>query len=251
MKAVRFAAGLALAIVLAQMTHAAEVRALFVPAMHSAMDELGPRFESATGHRLSIRFALPSQAREALESGAFDLVAFNSNTVDDLVRQNRVVQATRTDLARIGIGVAVRAGAPRPDISTVEAFKRTLLSARSISYTKDSATGVYLSALMERLGIAEEMRVKTRLMGGGGQNPRAVAAGEVELGLSLISDIVPVAGVALLGPLPSDLQRYAVITLAVGTSAREPGAATELIRFLTAPSAAPILRAKGMEPGIP
>jgi molybdate transport system substrate-binding protein len=228
---------------------AAEIRVLSMPAMRAAMEELGPQFESATGHKLSIRFGLPSQLREALESGAFDLVTFNSNFVDDLVKQNKIIYATRADVGRIGIGVAVRAGAPKPDISTSDAFKRTLLNAKSISYTRDSATGIYLVNLMERLGIAEEMRVKTKLMGGGGQNPRAVAAGEVELGLSLISDIFPVPGVEVLGLLPPELQQYAVVTAGVATTAREPDAATALIRFLTAPTATPILKATGLEPG--
>jgi molybdate transport system substrate-binding protein len=149
----------------------------------------------------------------------------------------------------MGIGVAVRAGAPKPDIATVEAFKQTLLNAKSISYTRDSAAGIYLASMLTHLEIAEEMKPKTKLMGGGGQNPRAVAAGEVELGLSVIGDILPIAGAELLGPLPGELQRYVAVALGVGTTAREPGAAKALITFLTAPTAAPVYKAKGLEPG--
>lgn len=248
MKTGRLVGALALTIMLAQVADAAEIRVLCMPGMRAAMEELGPQFEGATSHKLSVRFGLPSQSREALDSGAFDLVTLNSDAVDDLIKQNKVIRATRADVARMGIGVAVRAGAPKPDISTVEAFKRALLNARSISYTKDSAAGIYLANLMERLGIAEEMRPKTKLMGGG---PRAVAAGEVEFGLSVIGDILPVAGVELLGPLPPELQHYVVVTGGVGTTAREPEAAKALIRFLTAPAATPILKAKGLEPGSP
>ncbi len=251
MKASHLAGALALTITLMQGADAAEIRVLCMPGMHASMDELGPQFEAATGHKLSIRFGLPSQSREALDSGAFDLAVLNTRDIDDLVRQNKIIPATRADIARMGIGVAVRSGAPKPDISTVEAFKRTLLNAKSISYTKDSLTGIYLANLMERLGIAEDMKPKTKLMGGGGQNPRAVAAGEVELGLSVIGDILPIAGVELLGPLPPELQQYAVVTGGVGTTAKEPEAAKTLIRFLLAPAAAPILKAKGLEPSIP
>jgi len=251
MKAGHLARALVLTIVLAQMADAAEIRVLCMPGMRAAMEELGPQFEGATGHKLSIRFGTPSQSREALESGAFELVTLDSGVVDDLIKQNKVIRATRAVVGRMGIGVAVRAGGPKPDITTVEAFKRALLDARSISYTKDTGAGMYIADLMARLGIAEEMKPKTKLMGGGGQNPKAVAAGEVELGISVIGDILPVAGVELLGPLPPELQRYVAVTVGVGTTAREPEAAKALIRFLTAPTAAPILKAKGLEPGSP
>jgi molybdate transport system substrate-binding protein len=248
MKTGRLFGAFALPILLAQVPDAAEIRVLCMPGMSAAMAEIDPLFEGATGYKLSIRYGLPSQSQEALDSGAFDLVALDSDAVDDLVKQNKVIRATRADIARMGIGVAVRAGAPKPDISTVEAFKRALLNARSISFTKDSAAGIYIANMMERLGIAEQMRPKTKLMGGGGQNPRAVAAGEVELGLSVISDILPVTGVELVGPFPPELQHYVVISGAVGTTARQPEAARALIRFLTAPTATPILKAKGLEP---
>ncbi|MGZ5737541.1 MAG: molybdate ABC transporter substrate-binding protein [Burkholderiales bacterium] len=248
MNTARLAGALALTIMLAQIADAAEIRVLSMPAMRATMEKLGPQFEGATGHKLSIRFGLPSQSREALESGAFDLAVLNARDIDDLVKQNKIIRATRADVARMGIGVAVRSGAPKPDISTVEAFKRTLLNARSISYTKDSLTGIYLANLMERLGIAEEMKAKTKLMGGGGQNPQAVAAGNVELGLSLVGDILPVAGIELLGLLPPELQQYAVVTVGVGTAAKELDAAQALVRFLTAPATTPVLKANGMEP---
>jgi molybdate transport system substrate-binding protein len=249
MKTGRLCGALALPILLAQVPDAAEIRVLCMPGMSAAMEEIGPLFESATGYKLSIRYGLPSQSQEALDSGAFDVVALDSDAVDDLVKQNKVIRATRADIARMGIGVSVRAGARKPDISTVEAFKRALLNARSISFTKDSAAGVYIANMMERLGIAEEMRPKTKLMGGGGQNPRAVAAGEVELGLSVISDILPVTGVELVGPFPPELQHYVVISGAVGATAKQPEAARALIRFLTTPTATAILKAKGLEPG--
>jgi molybdate transport system substrate-binding protein len=227
---------------------AAEIRVLCMPGMRAAMEELGPQFESTTGHKLAIRFGLPSQLTEPIAAGAFDAVALSSDTVDDLIGQEKVLGVTRADLARMGIGVAVRAGAFKPNISSAEAFKRALLDARSISYTRDSPAGLYLAGLMERLAIADEMRPKTKLMGGGGQNPRAVAAGEVELGLAVISDILPVRGAELLGPLPPELQHYVVVTGGVGATAKEPEAAKALIEFLSSQTAAPTLRARGLEP---
>jgi molybdate transport system substrate-binding protein len=249
MNAGHLAGALVLTVTLAQGAAAAEIRVLSMPGMHGVMDELRPRFEGATGHTLSIQFRLPSQSREVLESGAFDLVIYDGDVVDDLIKQGKVVRETRAVVARMGIGVAVRTGAPKPDISTVEAFKRTMLDAKSISYTRDSGAGLYLADLMARLGIAEEMRPRTKLLGGGGQNPRAVAAGEVELGLSVIGDILPIAGVELLGPLPPELQRYVAVTFGVGTTAREPEASKALGRYLTTVAVAPMFRAKGLEPG--
>ena len=121
----------------------------------------------------------------------FDMAVTTGQVVEYLTQ----LTVRTLDIARTGTGVAIRAGAPKPDISTAEAFKRTLLNAKSISYTKGSTAGLYLASLMERLGIAEEMKTKTKLLGGGGQNPKAVAAGEVELGLSIIPDILVVPGV--------------------------------------------------------
>jgi molybdate transport system substrate-binding protein len=212
------------------------------------MEELGPRFEAATGHVVAIRFGLPTQLADALAANAFDVVAFNATAVAGLIAEERVLAESCADVARMGIGVAARAGTAPPDIATADAFRRALLGASSISYTKDSAAGAYLANLMERLGIADQMQPKTKLMGGGGENPRAVAAGEVELGLCVISDILPVPGVVLVGPLPPEIQHSVTVTAAVGTNATDPSAARALVQFLTAPPAARIYQEKGLEP---
>jgi molybdate transport system substrate-binding protein len=216
--------------------------------MSTVMEQLGSQFEGVTGHKLLPLVGFDFQLKVPLDAGDFDVGIFSKPTMDNLLKQGKVLADTRAEIARIGVGVAVKKGAPKPDISSAEAFKRALLNAKSISYTKDSGTGKYLASLMERLGIAEEMKPKTKLMGGSGQNPRAVAAGEVELGLSLISDILPVAGVELLGPLPSDLQKYTIVAVGVGTTAKEPEAARALVNFLNSPAAIPVIKAQGMEP---
>ncbi len=165
-----------------------------------------------------------------------------------LIKRSKFSRSPLIDIARVGIGVAIRAGADRPDISTVAAFKQSLLRAKSISYTGGSSAGIYLAGLMERLGIAEQMKPKTKVLGGGGQNPKAVAAGDVELGLSIISDILPVAGAELLGPLPPDLQHYVMLTGGVSVAATERAEANALLTFLKGSSAAAAFKSKGYEP---
>ena len=244
------AASLALTILVAQEapSEAAEVKVLIVPGMSTVMEQLGSQFEGITGHKLLPQVGLATQLKVPLDAGDFHVAIFGTTTIDDLVKQGKVFAATRAEIARVGIGVAVKKGAPKPDISSAEAFKSALLNAKSISYTKDSGAGKYLASLMERLGIAEEMKLKTKLLGGGGQNPRAVAAGEVEFGLSVISDILPVAGVELLGPLPSELQQYFTFAVSVGTTAKDPEAARALVNFLNSAVAIPVIKAQGMEP---
>jgi molybdate transport system substrate-binding protein len=227
---------------------AAEIRVISNPGMKSVFEELAPQFERMTGHRVLIQYGLMAQLKAPIDAGEFDVAISTGPVTAYLNERGMTVPDSRADVARVGIGVSVRAGAPKPDISTVSAFKRTLLNAKSISYTGGSAAGTYIAGMLERLGIAAEMKPKTRILGGGGQNPKAVAAGEVELGLSVISDIVPVPGAELLGPLPAELQTYIVETAAVGIASKEPQAAGALIKFLLAPAATPVFRAKGLEP---
>jgi len=213
------------------------------PGMKSVFEELAPQFERASGYKIAVQYGLFDQLMNRAEASDFD-VAITTGKVANY----KFIERTRTDIARVGIGVAIRVGAPKPDISTTESFKQALLNAKSISYTKGSTAGIYLAGLMDRLGIAEEIKRKTKLMGGGGQNPKAVSAGEIELGLSIISDILPVAGVEVLGPLPPELQNYVMETAGVGMATKDRAAADALIAFLKGPIAKSIFRAKGFEP---
>jgi molybdate transport system substrate-binding protein len=189
-----------------------------------------------------------NQLKATIDAGEFDMAVTTGQVVEYLTKPGKFSNGMRTDIARVGIGVAIRAGATKPDISTIEAFKRALLNAKSISYTKGSSAGAYLAKLMERLGIAEEMKTKTQLMGGGGQNPKAVAAGEVELGLSIIPDILAVPGVEVLGPLPREIQHYIVETAVVSAAVKDHTAADALLTFLKGPLSAEVFNAKGFEP---
>ena len=220
---------------------ATEIKVLANPAMKPVFEALLPQFEQSTGHKFVVQYGLFDQLKGSIDAGEFDMAVTTGQVVEYLTN------GTHTDIARTGIGVAIRVGAPKPDISTAEAFKRALLNAKSISYTKGSTAGLYLASLMERLGIAEEMKAKTKLLGGGGQNPKAVAAGEVELGLSIIPDILVVPGVEVLGPLPQELQHY-VIETAVVSKVKEHTAADALLTFLKGPRAAAALNAFGFEP---
>lgn len=227
---------------------AAELNVIANPGMKPVFEELSSQLERTTGHKLVVRYGLFEQLKGSIDADEFDVAVTTGQVVEYLIKQGKFANGAHTDVARVGIGVAIRTGSPKPDISTTEALKRTLLNAKSISYTKGSSAGNYLANLMERLGIAEEMKPKTKLLGGGGQNPKAVASGEVELGLSIIPDILPIPGVEVLGPLPPELQHYIVETAGVGVAVKDRTAADALITFLKGPLAAAVFNAKGFEP---
>ena len=230
---------------------AAEVKVLCAAAMRSVMNELGPGFERATGHKLMIQFDVVGALKRQIDAGErFDVAILTTPLIDEVVKNGKIAAGTRADVARSGLGVIVRTGAPKPDISSADAFKRTLLNAKSISYAKEGATGIYLESLFERLGITEQMKPKTKFPPTG-RGADLVAQGETELMLMAISTFEPVPGAELLGPLPPELQSYIGYSAGVGTAAKEAEVGKALINFLKAPAAVPVLKAKGMEPITP
>lgn len=236
-------------VILAQaaVAYAGEIKVLSTRGMRSVVEELAPQFERTTGHKLNLTFGNTSALRRQIEAGEpFDVAIFGVSFIDDLIKQGKLRADTRTDVARSGIGIAVRAGAPKPDISTVAALKRALLDTPSIVYNKEATSGIYFASLLERLGIAEAMQPKTKF--GAGFVAELVAKGEAEMAVQLISDHLAVPGVELVGPLPAEVQNYVVFTAGVGADVKDPGPAKELITFLTAPSAVPVLKPKGLEP---
>jgi molybdate transport system substrate-binding protein len=242
----------ALALFTAGAVDAAEIKVLASNALKTALEELGPQFEKASEHKLSFTFNAAVPLKAEIEKGvAFDVAILSAPITEDLVKQGKLVAATRADIARSGAGLAVKRGAPKPDISTTEAFKRTLLDAKSICYVEQGATGIYLKGLFERLGIAEQLKSKTKLLPPSNPAAHAVANGEAEIGMTQISEIeiLPYAGAELVGPLPAEIQLSSVYPAAVGTGAKEVDAAKAFIKFLTAPTAIPVLKAKGLEPG--
>jgi molybdate transport system substrate-binding protein len=225
----------------------APIKILSGGAMRTLMVEVVPLFERATGHKAEIEFALTSALTRKIEDGAaFDVALLPRPELDELARAGKVASASTADVTRSTVGFCVRAGAPKPDIATVAAFRRALIGARSISFS-DGPSGAYIAALLARLGIADAMKPKTKLT----SRPVAelVAAGEAEIGLQQIVAILPVTGAELVGPLPSELQNVIIYSAGLSVSAQESTAARALMRFLAAPEVVGLIRAKGMEPG--
>jgi molybdate transport system substrate-binding protein len=228
---------------------AAEISVASSPGMKEVLDDLGPKFATLSRHNVSVQYLIPDPLRSRMERGEhFDVLIVSAELLNALSHEKKIIANSATALGRVGIGVSIKAGAPKPDISTVAAFKQTMLNAKSISYTNGTAAGAHIASIMQRLGIAEEMKSKTKLMGGGGQNPKAVAAGDVELGISVIPDIQPVRGAELLGPLPAELQKYIDWYGAVTVASAQEQLARAYLRFLTTADAAPIFREKWIEP---
>lgn len=249
------AKGFAALIVLVQATttEAAEIKVMSANGMREVMEDLGPKFERATGHRLAIAFATLGVIVQRVQGGeTADVVAIPRQGIDRLVKDGTASGDTVTVLARAGIGVVVRKGAPKPDISTPEALKRALLAAKSITYLDPAAggtSGVHFTNVLDRLGISAEMKPKTVLHPNARTAGALVANGEAEIGINLIQELIPLPGVDLVGPLPSELQNTLVFTAVIMTGAKDAEAAKALIDFLRTPEAAVVIKAKGMEPG--
>jgi molybdate transport system substrate-binding protein len=213
------------------------------------MGDLGAQFEQASGYKSVVITDVAAVMKRRIESGEpFDLAVLVDFQTDDLIKAGKLLPDTRADVMKAGIGVAVKRGAPKPDIGTVEAFKRTLLDAKSITYLKEGASTIYLDRLFAQLGIAEALRAKTVKPETETVSER-VAQGEVELGIIVIPNILSVAGAELVGPLPPEVQSYIVFTAAVSAQSAHQQAARDLIKLLTSPATVPLLKAKGMEPG--
>ena len=243
-----FRLGLLVMLAQAVTATAAEIKVLSTIGVRSVMHELVPRLEQATGHKLVIVYEVANVLKRRIDAGeSFDVAILTLAVTDDLMRQGKIMDGTRSGIARSGNGLAVRAGALKPDISTAEAFKRALLGAKSIAYSKEGASGIYFAGLLQRLGIAAEMKPKMRLAGG--DVAELVARGEVEMAVQLIPELIAVNGVELVGPFPPELQNHVVFMAGIGARAREPEAARALIRFLMTPEVIPVIRSKGLEPG--
>lgn len=225
----------------------AEIRVVSIP-FKAPLDQIGPRFERATGHQLAISYAPSDPLRKRIEAGEpFDVVLIFPNIVDDLIRQGKVAAGTRTDIARAGLGLAVKKGAAKPDIRTVEGFKRALLTATSIAYAAQGPSGVYLIDLLERLGIAQEVKPKLKPVGAGSLVAGPVAKGEAEIGIISIPFVIADPGVELAGPLPRELQDYVHYSSGIGAAARDAAAAEAFVAFFRQAESIATLQANGLE----
>jgi molybdate transport system substrate-binding protein len=230
---------------------AAEIKVLTSVALTSALNELAPKFEQATGNKLNIGYSLIADIRKRMLDGeTADVIILSRPVMDELQKQDKFATGSVANIAGTPVALAVRAGAPKPDISTVDALKRTLLAAKSIVYAdpaKGGASGVYFAHVVDRLGIADQLKSKTILVPGA-QAADRVAKGEAEIGVGQTSEIVPVAGAEVLGPLPGEFASTTLFTGGIGASSKVPEAAKSLIQFLTGPVAAPVFSAKGFQP---
>ena len=247
--------GFAIALAVPAASNAAEIKVLTTRAMNHVLTELAGAFQRTSEHKVALILAPPNEIRSRIVSGEIVDVAMSGGPViEDLVQRGKIVPGSKLVVARVGIGVAVRAGAAKPDISSVEAFKRALLAAKSIVYTDPAVggtSGIHFAKVLDRLGIAQEMKAKSILNAQAAITPSAeiVARGEAELGIQLISEIVSVPGAELVGPLPAELQAMTVLSAGIVMNAREADAARALFKFLTSPAAASVIKATGMEPG--
>src|SRR6195256_1108695 len=214
--------------------------------MKPSVEELVPQIEHSIGRKITAQYNSSKAIREKIQSGEpFDAAILTSDIIDDLIKQGKITAGTRADIARTGMGVGVRAGAAKPDVSTPEALKRTLLSAKSISFNPSGASAPHVYDIFEHLGIAENVKSKLMLDADPGRPQMNVADGKAELVITLIPEIKFFKGVELAGPVPAALQSY--ISFAGGV-ANNADAAKALIKFITSPAAAPILKAKALEP---
>jgi len=227
---------------------AAEIQVIQSIGMKEAFIELVPSFEKATGHKVTTTWVGFADIPTRLLAGeTFDVVIAAARMIDGLTKQNGIVSGSRVDLARSGVGIVVKAGAPRPDISTTETLKRALLGARSIAYSSGSS-GNYLIGLFQRMGIYEKIKPKLKRATSAVPVGTLVASGEAELGFQQVSELIRFPGVDFIGPLPADIQFNTVFSAAIPSRATEPDAAKALIKFLSSPAAAPAIRKMGMDP---
>ena len=245
------ALGLALfGITAGTIARAAEIRLLSASALHPAIDELIPDFEKSSGHKVTVAYGTAGAVADRVQKGeAADIVLSSVPMIDRLQAQGKVVAADRVIIAKVGVGAFVRKGAAKPDISSVDAFKRSMLAARSIAYPDPAgggASGIYVASLLERLGIAAEMKSKAKLSTLETLYA-SVASGDVEIGFNQVSEILAQPSVELAGPLPSAIQNYTQFAPGIVIGSSQTDAAKALVTFLSSPAARAVLKAKGFE----
>jgi molybdate transport system substrate-binding protein len=222
--------------------NAAEIKVLSTNALKSVLEDLGPKFEQSSGDKLAITWGTAAQLKVQIEKGAaFDLAVITDAGADDLIKQGKL--ASRTALARSGTAVAIQKGAPKPALATAEDFKKMVLSAKSIAWVEQGASGIYLKGVFERLGVMDQIKGKLKSVKAAGE---AVANHEAEIGFTQVSEILPHPGAEVGGMLPPDIQSFT--TFAVGVQAKDSEPAAALVKFLKTPAAAAVIKAKGLEP---
>jgi molybdate transport system substrate-binding protein len=230
---------------------AAEIKVLTTGAFKQVVVALVPEFEKATGHKVVVDNGTVGQLTKRVDGGeTFDVLVLNPRGIENYINQGKIAAGSSANVGKVGVGVMVKAGAPKPDIGSVEAFKKALLAAKSVGYidpTSGGSSGIYVAGLLDKLGIAEQIKPKSQLQKGGHVS-ELVLAGKVEIGIHQISEIVSEKGVTLVGPLPAPIQNYTTYTVGLAARTDQAEIGRAFIKLLTGPSASAVLKSRGMEP---
>lgn len=227
----------------------AQIAVLSTGGLKPVLLELAPLFEKTSGITLDLSFSPANRLKSEIDAGkAFDVAILTPPLIDELIKDGRIADGSAATIARTGVGLAVREGAAKPDIGSVEAFKRALLDARSVAYTTAGQSGVHFAGVIERLGIAAQVKAKAMTLTSGAIG-ELVAKGEAEFAVQLIPELMAVSGIEVVGPLPAELQAPVIMTAGIGAHAKDTAAAQALIKYLTAADVVPVIKAKGLEPG--
>lgn len=229
---------------------AADITVLCSNGFRAVMQDLVPQFERATAHSVTVRYGLSAAIARQIEAGeAFDLAVLTPALIDDLIAKGTLARGTRVTLARSAIALAIREGSPKPDVRTTDALRRTLLASTSIAYAREGASAAFFLALVQRLGLTPLLQSRIQAVASGEEVGASVSRGNAELGVLPVSEILPIRGVEVAGTFPGEPQGYVTMVVGVSSRAAQRGAASELITFLTAPAALPVIAARGMERG--
>ena len=247
-----FLGAIALALLAPSAAAAAEIKVLSSNATKTLLEDIGPMFERASGHKVTLGFGTSQQVVKRMLGGeTADLAVVSPEAIDELTKQGKLVPGSQIEVARSLIGIAVRRGAPRPDIDTPDALRKTLLAAKSVTFsdpTTGATSGVHTAKMFDRLGIAAEMKPKY-VLGDGNSTGPIVARGDAEMAIQQISALKPYDGVDVIGPLPDELQYLTILSAGIGVGGKPPDVVKALVAFFSTPEAIAVIKAKGLEPG--
>ena len=225
-----------------------EVHVLASNGIKAVLEDLRAQGEHSIGHTITVDYKPTANLKQDIDAGAqFDVVIVTAESIGQLTKEGKTLGGEGTPISRVGVGIGIRKGAPRPDISTPEALKRALLGTKAIAYGPVGASLPYITHMLDALGIADTMKPKTVLLKTSDETNEAVAEGKVDFGMTLVSEILPAKGVELLGPFPEEFQGYVRFNAAASANAKNPEAANALIKFLAGPDAASAIKTRGMQ----
>jgi len=228
--------------------HAEQITVLSSNGLRAVIQELAPQFEKATGNQVTITFSVAAELKKRIEGGElFDLAILTPAAIDDLIKQGKVAPGSRTAIARTGMALAIRRGAPKPDVRTVDALKSALAASPSIAFAREGAGGVFFTALVQRLGLVQTLTPKFKTFTTGDEVREAVASGDAAVGVMPLSEILPAPAIEVGGLFPPEVQDYAVMVAGISPRAAQSSAVRALIQFMMSPAASKVVTGKGME----